>query len=839
MLLSELTFWLVVTGVSCYGNMPDASQEGILKQFGSYEDVALFHYSVPTDTSRASWEFASFQNDPDCEVREVEIWLQHGSFPVMSPSNSTFPPEMFTKRTELHMIRTVSAYNPHDSTILPVYNPLPGSWYAAAYLVPFEEKIIQQGIHQQCRYSLGSIALWSVADSVQTINPYVSKSYVTKKHFSYFKFYIGDNVQGFVVRLSNCTVRSAQPSRVGSEECIEYASVRDRALPRHTPEHGGITDITVNQSVSFSEERPYKNSYYYLLVVTSNTVSFHFSIDYTECDKAGLHGTEQADWIMTDEGLKYNISQKPPDKEPQHSFKLFTMDVKLPKEVEKNFDLPNTNHGEKKIEKDEISCRSTFDFTRIDLAEEFSTNFILQSRSFYTKWVTVFNRFPIMTRFQTLDHSDLGGTVNIILGMEKIEDSQGQTVEIYGCLEKGREPVVINNKMECSEESEIKVASDEPPHESLMLIPYPEPGTWYLGLQVRCVDPDTRVSVQCWGNLRFANLMTNLNLHIQPCGYRPSSRICGDYGVCVKTNKGVNLVTSCRCSAGYRGWTCDDGEAASDNIKLVGDTLLLTLSNLFFLPAVILALYYRLYTESLIYGATMFFSTFYHTCDQEVNLKHLPYGLERACHAFYVSKEVLQFCDFFCAILSFWVTIISMAKLPERVVNFLHMLGVLLIAILVQYNRNGIQVFVVPIPLGILILIITLAVRSFKKKKVLKANRSCAVWLSLGVLFAVGAVLIFALIETTSNYQYVHSGWHVLIALSLGNINCPYYQYSELLLFPVFLLPYCKKSKRTVLPKTESLSSEESELNEITSLDRWTGTAQTISVNTRPDIEIE
>ena len=135
------------------------------------------------------------------------------------------------------------------------------------------------------------------------------------------------------------------------------------------------------------------------------------------------------------------------------------------------------------------------------------------------------------------------------------------------------------------------------------------------------------------------------------------------------------------------------------------------------------------------------------------------------------------------------------------------MLGVLLVSILVQYNRTGIQVFAVPIPLGLLILSITLVVRSYKRKKVLKANRSCAIWLTLGVFCAVAAVLVFALIETTSNYQYVHSGWHVMIALSL-----------------VFLLPYCRRDQRmsrglSPLPTPPSYSSQVSRLTEVGSFD--------------------
>ena len=384
------------------------------------------------------------------------------------------------------MIRAHSAFNPHDSSIYPVYNPLPGTWYVAAYLTPFEEKIVQQGIHQECRYSLGSIALWSVADNVEKIVPYNKLTLVTKKHFSYFKFFITENINSFSLTLTNCTVLTeVHSSIISKDQCIEYANIRDRALPKHIPEVNGKSNILVNQTVTFEEERPYKNSYYYLLVVSSAKVSFDLKLDYKDCGNAGLYGQRQKNWRMTEEGLKYNISDGF-NKEPKHSFQLFSVDLNNEIDDNKLFEdeFKDNDKGENFVPYSDAVCRTTFDFSRIDLAEEFSTNFMLQSRSWYTKWVTVFNRYPIMTRFETVDHSDLGGTVNIQLGMDVIEDTQGQSVEIYGCLMKGREPLTVNETLVCDEESEIRVATDEPPHTDLMLIPYPEPGVWYLGLQV-------------------------------------------------------------------------------------------------------------------------------------------------------------------------------------------------------------------------------------------------------------------------------------------------------------------------------------------------------------------
>lgn len=63
---------------------------------------------------------------------------------------------------------------------------------------------------------------------------------------------------------------------------------------------------------------------------------------------------------------------------------------------------------------------------------------------------------------------------------------------------------------------------------------------------------------------------------------------------------------------GYRGWGCTDDKKAISSTELLLGTLLLTLSNLFFIPAIVVALRRKFFTEALLYASTMFFSTVIH-----------------------------------------------------------------------------------------------------------------------------------------------------------------------------------------------------------------------------------
>lgn len=185
-------------------------------------------------------------------------------------------------------------------------------------------------------------------------------------------------------------------------------------------------------------------------------------------------------------------------------------------------------------------------------------------------------------------------------------------------------------------------------------------------------------------------------------------------------------------------------------------TLLLTLSNLFFLPAIVLATRRQFYTEAVVYGVTMFFSMFYHACDVDT------FGF---CLLRY---EVLQFCDFFSAVLSFWVTLVAMAHVPPTLASIAHVLGALGVALGVQCQRTSLLVFAVPAGVGAFLLSVSWVRRCYQSHSCQPTLREWLTNLIPGVLLAAVGLVLFTFVETEDNYKYIHSAWHIVISLSIS-----------------------------------------------------------------------
>lgn len=190
---------------------------------------------------------------------------------------------------------------------------------------------------------------------------------------------------------------------------------------------------------------------------------------------------------------------------------------------------------------------------------------------------------------------------------------------------------------------------------------------------------------------------------------------------------------------------------------IILELALLVLSNIIFIPAIYIS-YKRGYrVEPLVYLATCFFSTFYHACDAGE-------GVISFC---IFKLSVLQFSDFYSALLSIWVTLIAMAYLNTTLTHALHMTGAILIAFGTTYKQTSLWVFLLPTLIGIGIIIVNWYIKCKKLNLRFPGKKYLIYYLPVGVTLVIIALLCFALLQTKKNYKYIHSLWHILMGAAI------------------------------------------------------------------------
>ena len=219
-------------------------------------------------------------------------------------------------------------------------------------------------------------------------------------------------------------------------------------------------------------------------------------------------------------------------------------------------------------------------------------------------------------------------------------------------------------------------------------VAYPMMGKWFLAVWKECYDANTNESVAC--PLAYVPYAV-----IQISSDQCANDYCGDYGTCYIINSQLNLVSACKCSGGYEGYGCTDSRNAIPSRVYLASVLFLTTSNLVFLFPICLALYRRWYIESLIYFYNMFFSTFYHACDQEF-------------FSFCIfNYDGLQLADFISSYSSFVITVLSMSAFVRPWKVFTFFVGLLACLSINLYDRFNYIAFIIFLVIAITVTVLT------------------------------------------------------------------------------------------------------------------------------------
>ncbi|RXG68572.1 Transmembrane protein 8B [Armadillidium vulgare] len=763
----------------------------------------IFHFNIPIHTVNTVFNLTS-NNTDGCSPRNITVYLQAESYPLVSPDGADFPKYSWISRQPVYQTTLLSDLTP---AFLRVEAPQPGDWFMVAFIFDDSNRITQAGIFPSCYAWLQIDVSYHLQSELYVLE--TEKEPKNKFHYlshrisepTYYSFFVASDVWYGNIVIKNCKYTSndtKEPEE--SESCPLSFIYRPLALPFYNApnsvECNCSSEVLENCSLPFT---PMPGDWHYVLISPSDgLVQFEIGIFLQGCKNKEDNYLKNISSIVFEEELlssdftnklksiissslnETNISDNYVNvtEEETSLDGIIQMDFISKNSVPETKDWihPTFNNIEKRSINNYPSQKNeTFDDIFLeyrDVDNVFSertcgTSYFLSRKTFPGNFVYEFdfkpnangsvplmlnlsNQTPTTLSFEIQSIIDIGGTLAVDIALSPFTNTSVHNYTVHGCLSVRIRPSIeyVNGTVSCNRGKLMQVnSSDSSFYSNSLLIPYPEPGRWFYTLFPSCYLSNQSNLVPC-----SSTNVTTVIFSIASASCVMGK--CGDYGACFQYISGGFIFSTCVCDVN-RGYDCSDGSEAIPDWKLLLSTLLLCLSNLFFLPAIILALFRKFYAEAIIYAFTMFFSTFYHACDVDV----YNFCLMRL--------SVLQFCDFYSAILAFWVTLIVMANLPQTIYSILHIAGAVLVALGVENDRTGLWVFAIPAISALAIMFLAWAIHT-------KKDNSCypprKYWLRSflpGTLLAATGLICYAFLQTEDNYYLIHSIWHSVMALSI------------------------------------------------------------------------
>ncbi|XP_036829495.1 transmembrane protein 8B [Oncorhynchus mykiss] len=670
-----------------------------LSRYGWYGNIRLTMFHIPDDTVVARWLFTVTRGSGfNCGTHNVTMYMRWGAPPVIDPVGRLFPNNTVTSPVlSLNLPMTSSQSN----TTFNLSNPAPGDWYLAAHLPRDDGRIEHKGF-PSCSYLFQPQL--SVRRAVDT--PILQATPLTQSASpdrpARLRVFVPEFVSSLSVSVSGCT---------WGEGLMNGDCSLSLTLGSSSPQ-GGL--VRVNCSLigcSAVLLAPPWNTWIRVTVDSyhsNRTTAFSISVNYTVGCKPQSVGMSGDDYINRLHGNSSTTTS------PGNGSVVAEAGRHNNVSSECVWSVPVLRE-----ELDVLSVR----FSPINGPN-----------------VTVTHTHPTLLTYP-LNTQSTGGTLNLEITLNTTNATLGNS-SVMACLSSWAPVLALNYSHPCHTGlfSAVGLSVNVSVPGTVIRLPFPQAATWYLTLQLFCNSSDC------------GNVTVTPQLHVSAC-----IEDCGTYGECRLLRSFSYLYAACVCKAGWSGWGCTDDITAQSYGRQLTAVLLLTLSNLLFIPPIVIAVRRCYITEASVYLFTMFFSTFYHACDQP--------GLTVMCIMDY---DTLQYCDFLGSVCSIWVTVLCMARVRDTFKHMLFMLGTLLIAMSMQLDRRGLWNMLGPILCAVLAMVTSWVYRGLKRKQCYPPSwRRWVLFLLPGLASALVGVCVYVFAETEDNYLYTHSLWHVLVASSV------------------------------------------------------------------------
>uniref|UniRef100_H3A514 Transmembrane protein 8B n=1 Tax=Latimeria chalumnae TaxID=7897 RepID=H3A514_LATCH len=707
-----------------------------LNPFRSFASVELFHFNVPEDTLIAVWNLITFKEQggtfgDHCPDRSVTVYFRPGAPPVINPLQTHFPKDTVVPGS---FAVTLTWTLPNRTTgVFNITSPLPGDWFLAAHLPKDGGKISVKGLYDECQYLFQPQLIVQRLIGIPVLYPgyIIDQAILARNRSALYKVFIPSYTSSVQVQLLDCGT-----SNRSTEGCPVFLKIRAKAPPLHNSSYMDCRDRPV---CKLGVELPFWQQWYYILLEKSpvgspgRTINFEVCVCLYDCSKPGL-----ARSLSVPPSAALNMPQS------FGSTGGFSFPDHLP------------SPGQTPMQRnDSVTTMDKCWPIRPTLRNELDT-FSVHFYIFFGPNISVPPDRPAIFAINLMPVLDSGGVLNLELKLN-VKGQEQEKVTKMDCINKSI-PFLHGVSVDCvtsclpGASAGFVLSVNTTSNMTRLRIPYPQTGSWYLSLRSLCANDH--------GFEACSNVTAEVYLrsYLTPC-----INDCGTYGQCKLLRTNNFLYAACECKAGWDGWGCtDNAEAYSYGFQLLS-TLLLCLSNLMFFPPVAIAICNHYLLEASVYIFTMFFSTFYHACDQP--------GIVVFCIMEY---DVLQFCDFLGSLMSVWVTVIAMARLQTVIKQVLYLLGAMLLSMALQLDRHGLWNLLGPSLFALGIMAIAWTVRTIRRRHCYPPTwKRWVFYLCPGTLIAISAVALYAFVETEENYFYIHSIWHMLIAGSVGFLLPP------------------------------------------------------------------